>query len=93
MEAWLTEISDGVRIKIDTVGDRLELKFGYSRQDKPALYYSANNSGYGLSYVLSIITAIKVPEAQVFLHKAVGAKGDKKNLFFFDKSRNMMLVF
>lgn len=58
VEAWLTEISDGVRIRIDTVGDRLELKFGYSRQDKPALYYSANNSGYGLSYVLSIITAI-----------------------------------
>ena len=58
VEAWLTEISDGVRMKIDTVGDRLELKFGYSRQDKPALYYSANNSGYGLSYILSVITAI-----------------------------------
>lgn len=35
----------------------------------------------------------KASEAQVFLHKAVGAQGDNKNLFFFDKSKNMVLVF
>lgn len=32
-------------------------------------------------------------EAQAFLHKAVGAEEDRKNLFFFDKSKKMMLVF
>ena len=35
----------------------------------------------------------KAFEAQQILHKAVGAPNDKKNLFFFDKSKNMMLVF
>lgn len=35
----------------------------------------------------------KASEAQVFLHKAVGVQGDNKNLFFFDKSKNMVLVF
>lgn len=35
----------------------------------------------------------KASEAQRILHKAVGAPNDKKNLFFFDKSKNMMLVF
>ena len=58
VEAWMTEISEDVKIKIETVGDRLILQFGYSRQGRAPLYYSATNSGYGLSYVLSIVTAI-----------------------------------
>ena len=58
VEAWMTEISKDVKLKIETIGDRVELRFGYSRQGRTPIYYSAPNSGYGLSYVLSIITAI-----------------------------------
>ena len=58
VEAWLTEISDNVKMKIDTTGDSLELKFGYPRENQPTRYFHSYNSGYGLSYVLSVITAI-----------------------------------
>lgn len=58
VEHWMRKISEGVNYKIGSVGDKLELKFGYSIPDIPVRYHSAFNSGYGLSYVLSIIVAV-----------------------------------
>lgn len=58
VECWMNEISDGVKITTARNGDKVELKYGYARPGKPTQYHSAWNSGYGLSYVISILVAV-----------------------------------
>ena len=58
-QAWMTEISDGIRFKIDSKSDSsYEISYGYERYGKTTVYHSAFNTGYGVSYVLSIIVAV-----------------------------------
>lgn len=58
VEAWLNEISNGIRFKIDEHGDSYEINYGYERPGKTTQYHSAFNTGYGVSYVLGIVVAI-----------------------------------
>lgn len=58
VEAWMGEISKGVRLNIHRNGDKYDLEFGYVIPGKKVEYHSALNSGYGLSYILSIVVAV-----------------------------------
>lgn len=57
-EYWMGEISDGIRFKINQLDKQLEMLFGYEQMGKTTVYHSAFNTGFGLSYILSIIVAI-----------------------------------
>lgn len=54
VNAWLSEISTNVHLKLDLVGDnRIELTFGYEND-----YYKPKSVGFGLSYILPVIVAL-----------------------------------
>lgn len=57
-EAWLGKISEGVSLKIDQHGNQYNLLIGNKQQDTPTSYFSAINTGFGISYILSVIVAI-----------------------------------
>lgn len=57
VQEWLGEVSSNIQIKIDQY-DKLKLSYGYRQEGKPTVYHSAMNTGFGISYILSIIVAI-----------------------------------
>lgn len=56
--AWLGEIAPGVQMKINQNDTQYELKFGFAMPGMTTRYYSAQNTGFGITYVLSVIVAI-----------------------------------
>ncbi len=57
-EKWMGEISNGIRLKIDQNDTKIKLNFGYEQAGKTTVYHNAINTGYGISYILSVIVAI-----------------------------------
>lgn len=57
VQAWLGEVSPNIQIKIDQF-DKLKLSYGYKQEGRTTVYHSAMNTGFGISYILSIIVAI-----------------------------------
>lgn len=57
-ELWMTEISRGIKFKLDQNGNSVNLSFGYERAGKPTVYHNAMNTGYGVAYILSVIVSI-----------------------------------
>lgn len=57
-ELWMGEISPNIAIKIDQPGDRIQVSYGYKVEGKPTHYHSAMNTGFGLSYILSVVVAV-----------------------------------
>ena len=57
-QAWMNEISNGIQFNIVEDGGTYTIRYGYSRAGKTVFYRSAYNTGYGVSYVLSIIVAV-----------------------------------
>ena len=57
VNAWLSEISTNVHLKLDLVGERIELTFGYENN-----YYKPKSVGFGLSYILPVIVALLTAE-------------------------------
>ncbi len=57
-EAWMSEISNDIRFQLEQNGNTYNIKYGYERQNKTMQYHSAMNTGFGISYVLSIIVAV-----------------------------------
>lgn len=58
VELWLNEIAVGTTFKIDRMGDRYSLKLAYKRLGKAPYWVDALNTGFGISYTLSLLTAI-----------------------------------
>ena len=58
VEGWMNEISNGIKFRIDEDFDTYEISNGYERPGQTIQYHSAYNTGYGVSYVLSIIVAV-----------------------------------
>lgn len=57
-ELWMSEISEGVKMQINEHGGQYELKYGYEIPGKTTTYHSALNTGFGISYVLSVVVAV-----------------------------------
>lgn len=57
-ELWMGEISPNIAIKIDQPGDRIQVSYGYKVEGQPTHYHSAMNTGFGLSYILSVVVAV-----------------------------------
>ncbi len=57
VNAWLSEISTNVHLKLALVEERVELTFGYENN-----YYKPNQVGFGLSYILPVIVALLTAE-------------------------------
>lgn len=57
-ELWMTEISKGIKFQLNQTGKNVELSFGYERSGRPTVYHSAMNTGYGVSYILSVIVTV-----------------------------------
>ena len=57
-EFWMGEISEGVKLQINQNGSLYELNFGYEIPGKVTTYHSAINTGFGISYVLSVVVAV-----------------------------------
>lgn len=55
---WLNEISPGVQIQINQNASQYEIRYGLEMKGKRTIFHSAPNTGYGISYVLSIIVAV-----------------------------------
>ena len=58
VQAWMGEISDGLQLKINQNGDKYEILYGYYIEGETTEYHSAYNTGYGISYILSVVVAI-----------------------------------
>lgn len=57
-ECWMNEISSGLQMKINQNGSNYELLYGMARKGRTPVYHSAINTGYGISYILSVVVAI-----------------------------------
>lgn len=57
-ELWMGEISEGIKMQIHQHGGLYDLKYGYEIPGKTTIYHSALNTGFGISYVLSVVVAI-----------------------------------
>ena len=57
-ELWMGEISDGVKLQINQSSSLYELNYGYEIPGKVTTYHSAINTGFGISYVLSVVVAV-----------------------------------
>lgn len=57
-EAWLNEIAPGTRLRIDNDSDKLKLKMAFRRHGKTPLWVDALNTGFGISYTLSVLVAV-----------------------------------
>lgn len=57
-ELWMREISRGIKFKLDQNGKSVNLSFGYEQPGKTTVYHNAMNTGYGVSYILSVIVSI-----------------------------------
>lgn len=58
VEAWLTEISPNIKINIEQQAANFILKYGYRQEGRPIKWVEALNSGFGITYVLSVLVAI-----------------------------------
>lgn len=58
VELWMGEISEGVKLRIMQNGNQYDLSYGYEQTGKPTVFHSALNTGFGLSYILSVVVAI-----------------------------------
>ena len=70
LEHWLQEVTPGVHLDFDVVRDADALIAGFSFDrpgDAPTRRYRATNVGFGLSYVLPVLTALLVPEGHLCL--------------------------
>jgi hypothetical protein len=52
------EISEGIKMQIHQHGGQYDLNYGYEVPGKTTIYHSALNTGFGISYVLSVVVAI-----------------------------------
>lgn len=68
-EAWLSKISEGVSLRIDQHGNQYNLLIGNKKEGIPTSFYSAINTGFGISYILSVIVAVlsSVPGSLVII--------------------------
>jgi predicted ATPase len=57
VEAWLSEISPGTRLKINPISDKIEFGFEFEKSVGTTNEHKPVNVGFGLSYVLPIIVA------------------------------------
>ena len=58
-EKWMGEISRGIKFQINQKGNKdVELNFGYEREGRSTVYHNAMNTGFGVSYVLSLVVAV-----------------------------------
>lgn len=57
-QLWLGEISPHLQMKLNKPSDKLKLEFGYQREGYQTLWHSAMNTGFGITYVMSIVVAI-----------------------------------
>ena len=55
---WMNEISNGIQMQINQSGSSYEIRFGTEKKGSAPIYHSALNTGYGISYVLSVVVAI-----------------------------------
>ena len=55
---WMNEISNGLQMQINQYGTRYEVRYGTEHKGKKTIYHSATNTGYGISYILSVVVAI-----------------------------------
>lgn len=58
VELWMNEIAEGTSLKIDQTGNQYKLKLAFRRQGKSPFWVDALNTGFGISYTLSLLTAI-----------------------------------
>lgn len=58
VELWMGEISEGIKMQIHQHGSQYDLKYGYEIPGKTTVYHNALNTGFGVSYVLSVVVAI-----------------------------------
>lgn len=58
VEAWLTAISPDIKINIEQRATEYFLKFGYKREGMAMKWIDALNTGFGISYVLSVLIAV-----------------------------------
>lgn len=66
-ECWMNEISAGLQMKINQNGSNYEVLYGTARTGRTPIYYSAINTGYGISYVLSVVVAILSAKPGAFI--------------------------
>ena len=57
-ECWMSEISNGIQMRINQNGTSYEIQYGTVREGRAPVFHSAINTGYGVSYVLSVVVAI-----------------------------------
>ena len=65
LDHWLQEVTPGTHLDFDVVTDADALIAGFSFDrpgDAPTRRYRATNVGFGLSYVLPVLTALLVPK-------------------------------
>lgn len=58
VQYWMGEISEGLQMKIDQTGKQYLVSFGYRQDGKQTKYFTPINTGYGISYILSVVVAI-----------------------------------
>lgn len=58
VELWMNEIAEGTALKIDQTANQYKLRLAFRRQGKSLLWVDALNTGFGISYTLSLLTAI-----------------------------------
>ena len=95
----LTDIS-GKEIHANIISSTAkDLYLWFVNHRSPLRTYDSNYKKHGMheQWLKKGVKASKMTytdsEAQKYLNRAVGAKDDRKNLFFFDKSKKMILVF
>ena len=62
MNAWLNEISPNIKVKSELIFDKITPKFGYHSNGIPRGTFSAKNTGFGVSYIFSVVLAIITAE-------------------------------
>ena len=58
VEKWIGEVSNGIRILINQDGKNIRLGFGYEIAGKKTIFHNSMNTGYGVTYILSVVIAI-----------------------------------
>lgn len=64
VDAWLGEISPGIKIHITPVKDleKFVINYSYSARDGETTAFSATNSAFGVSYILPVIVSLLIAE-------------------------------
>ncbi len=60
VEAWMAEISPGIRFRFDLFQsmDTVQIQYAFTRGRDVSSYYRATNVGFGISYTLPIVVAV-----------------------------------